>query len=335
MPPSPPTAASSPSRPLASNLVPGRHQRHRRRLRARPADRDDRARQRDSRGRAGQRAQRLWVRWPPSAPTAASSPSPRTPRNLVAGDTNGTDDVFVHDRQTGDDRARQRRQRRRPERTASATAPRSPPTAASSRSVAAPPTSSRATRTVPTTSSSTTARPGRPSASASTPAARRGNDASYVPRDLAPTAASWPSSRRHATSSRATRTAGDDVFVHDRQSGTTERVSVDSGGAQANDSDLPSDQRRRPLRRLRLGRLQPRGGRHATASPTSSCATGRAARPSASASPRAGRRRTVQLEPGDLRRRPLRGVLVFATNLVAGDDLPEDVFVHDRQAGRR
>ena len=43
-----------------------------------------------------------------------------------------------------------------------------------------------------------------------------------------------------------------DVFVHDRQTGTTERVSVSSAGTQGNGaSGISLDQRRRPLRGLR------------------------------------------------------------------------------------
>ena len=37
---------------------------------------------------------------------------------------------------------------------------------------------------------------------------------------------------------RATPTASDDVFVRDRQTGTTRRVSVSSGGAQGNDDSV-------------------------------------------------------------------------------------------------
>src|SRR5437762_3520785 len=56
-----------------------------------------------------------------------------------------------------------------------------------------------------------------------------------VPRS-APTAASWPSPRAPATSCPGTPTGGTDVFVHDRQTGTTERVSVDSLGNEGNGS---------------------------------------------------------------------------------------------------
>ena len=54
-----------------------------------------------------------------------------------------------------------------------------------------------------------------------------------------------------------------DVFVHDRQTGTTERVSVATGGAEANGAQLrPEDRRRRPLRRVLFHRPQPRQRRH-------------------------------------------------------------------------
>ena len=61
-------------------------------------------------------------------------------------------------------------------------------------------------------------------------------------------------------------TNGDrDVFVHDRQTGDTVRVSVATGGAEANGtygSRDPRDQRRRPLRGVRVRRHQSGGRRH-------------------------------------------------------------------------
>ena len=54
----------------------------------------------------------------------------------------------------------------------------------------------------------------------------------------------------------------DDVFVRDRN-GHDQRVSVSSGGAQGDGYSVgPVDIGRRALRRLRLGRHQPRAGRH-------------------------------------------------------------------------
>ena len=44
-----------------------------------------------------------------------------------------------------------------------------------------------------------------------------------------------------------------DVFVHDRRSGTTQRVSVATDGTQGNGDSAPGDQRRRALRGLRIG----------------------------------------------------------------------------------
>ena len=97
-------------RVLATNLVAGRHERRRRRLRPRPADRHHRARERRQCRHAGEMAAASSACR--SAPTAASSRSTRDATNLVAGDTNGALDVFVHDRQTGDHRARERLERR-------------------------------------------------------------------------------------------------------------------------------------------------------------------------------------------------------------------------------
>ncbi len=52
-----------------------------------------------------------------------------------------------------------------------------------------------------------------------------------------------------------------DVFVHDRITGETERVSVSSGGAQGDAPQLPPlDQRGWPLRRLLHERIDPGGG---------------------------------------------------------------------------
>ena len=54
-----------------------------------------------------------------------------------------------------------------------------------------------------------------------------------------------------------------DVFVRDRQTGTTRRVSVSSGGAQGNgEAPAPGDLGGRALRRLRVVGHQPGAGRH-------------------------------------------------------------------------
>ena len=150
----------------------GRHERPVRRLRARPADGDDDAGERRARRRPGERRQ-LGPRR--SAPTAAGWRSSPTASNLVAGDTNGQSDVFVHDRQTG------------------------------------------------TTTRVSVGPGGAP-----------GERAPATARRSAPMAAGWRSQ-----SEASNLVAGDtngciDVFVHDRQTGTTTRVSVGPGGAQGN-----------------------------------------------------------------------------------------------------
>ena len=54
-----------------------------------------------------------------------------------------------------------------------------------------------------------------------------------------------------------------DVFVHDRQTETTQRVSVGSASGQANSgSDAPLNQRQWPIRELHLGCFEPRAERH-------------------------------------------------------------------------
>jgi len=94
--------------------------------------------------------------------------------NLVADDTNGTSDVFVHDRQTG------------------------------------------ATRRVSVDSSGA-----------------QGNDYSFSPAISAD--GRYVAFRSSASNLVATDTNdADDIFVHDRQTGTTERVSVDSNGNEGN-----------------------------------------------------------------------------------------------------
>ena len=75
-----------------------------------------------------------------------------------------------------------------------------------------------------------------------------------------------------------------DVFVHDRQTGTTELLSVDSNGAQGNGVELPApdqrlDQRGWALCCLLLVCLKSRGGGTPTVHLTSSSATGRPIRP--------------------------------------------------------
>ena len=65
------------------------------------------------------------------------------------------------------------------------------------------------------------------------PGGTQANNDSLVRRSV-PTGATWPSCRTRRTWSPATRTTADDVFVRDRRSGTTQRVSVATDGTQAN-----------------------------------------------------------------------------------------------------
>ena len=70
-------------------------------------------------------------------------------------------------------------------------------------------------------------------------------------------------SLRQQPGRRATRTAPYDVFVRDRQTGTTERVSVGRPASRATGPAVARlDLGGRALRRLRLGRHQPGAGRH-------------------------------------------------------------------------
>ena len=161
--------------------------------------------------------------------------------NLVAGDTNGTADMFVRDTVAGTTtrvsvdsagRPGQRRQLR---------TRRSPPTAATSRSSRPRRTWSSATPTTTATCSCATRWPARP------PGQRRQR---RRPRATA-TARSGDLGRRplrRLLLGRANLVPGDtttdDVFVRDTVAGTTTRVSVDTAGNQANDDS--SVRRSRP-----------------------------------------------------------------------------------------
>ena len=73
-----------------------------------------------------------------------------------------------------------------------------------------------------------------------------------------------------------------DIFVHDRQTGQTQRVNVSSGGAQANRiSSDGGNERRWALRGVRVPRLKPGAERTPTITPTYSCGIGRPAQLSA------------------------------------------------------
>jgi hypothetical protein len=171
----------------------------------------------DSLGAAGERPQQLALRSPP---TAATWPSSSVATNLASGDTNGTSDVFVRDRQSG-----------------------------------------------------TTERVSVDSLGV------QGNDAAR-PLRSPPTAATWRSRASPANLVRGDTNGLPDVFVRDRQIGTTERVSVDSRGRRETHSSARLDLRRRPLRGVRqLASNLVAGDTNGTS--TSSCATASSARPSA------------------------------------------------------
>ena len=185
------------------------------------------------------------------------------------------------------------------------------------------------------TSSSTTARRARPSASAST---RPGAGERRAPEALDLRRRPLRGVRRATppTSSPGTRTASSDVFVHDRQTGTTERVSVDSAGNQGNDDSCdPVDLRRRPLRGVRERRHQPRPGRHERRL--------RRLRPRPPDRRDRARQRRLGRGPGQRQRREYPSISAdgrfvafdsLASNLVPGDtNGMRDVFVHDRQTG--
>ena len=205
-----------------------------------------------------------------------------SPRTSSPGDTNGDRDVFVRDRSERDDRARERRLGRRAGEQLVHRRPRSPPTAATwrSTSVATNLVAGRHERR------RRRLRPRPPDRHDRARERRLGRGAGERRQRLRPrsppTAATWRSRASPRTSSRATRTASSDIFVRDRQTGTTERVSVDSGGAQANgDSFDPSISADGRFVAFESVATQPRRRRHERCRSTSSSATARPARPSA------------------------------------------------------
>ena len=110
-----------------------------------------------------------------------------------------------------------------------------------------------------------------------------------------------------------------DVFVRDRQTGTTRRVSVGRAASRATAQRRPGDLGGRALRRLRLGRHQPGAGRHQRRLTT-------LLRDRRSGHDRAGQRQLRrrpgqrrQLRPGDLGGRALRRLPFGGDNLVPGD----------------
>ena len=180
----------------------GRHQRRGRRVRPRPPDGHDPAGERRAGRRPGQWRQ---LRARRSRPTGASSPSTSDATNLVPGDTNGTDDVFVRDRRTG-------------------------------------------------TTERVSVGPGGVQ-----------GDGTELPQpgDLGGRALRRLRVGRHQPGAGRHQRRWCDVFVRDRQTGTTRRVSVGPGGAQGNERQLRTRRSRRTaLRRLLLGGHQPGAGRH-------------------------------------------------------------------------
>ena len=146
------------------------------------------------------------------------------------------------------------------------------------------------------------------------------------------------SRRARRTSSRVTRTECLDVFVHDRQSGTTERVSVSRGGAQANGgfSRRPAISADGRYVAFVVGSVEPRRRATRTAFRTSSCATARAATTErVSVGSAAARRGTATASSPAIsadgryvafRRAP-------RTSSRATRTASTDVFVRDRQSG--
>ena len=159
---------------FADNLVSGDTNGWHGRLRARSPDRDDGTRQRRLGGNGGEQRQ---LRLPSISADGRFVAFSSDASNLVPGDTNGRGDVFVHDRQTG------------------------------------------TTERVSVDSAGT-----------------EGNDLSVAPSISAD--GQIVAFTSYASNLVSGDTNGDiDVFVHDRQTGTTERVSVRSNGSQGrNDS---------------------------------------------------------------------------------------------------
>ena len=296
----------------------GRHERRGRHLRARPEAGHDGARERVQRRGAGERTL-PGLRTRRSPPTAASSPSsPGPPTSWRATRTARATSSCATG--SGARRARERVQRRGAgERLAPATR-RSPPTAASSPSSPGPPTSWRATRTarrdifVRDRSSGTT------ELVSVSSAGEQANGDSGDPSISA-------DGRFVAFASGASNlVAGDtngtwDIFVRDRKRGTTRRVSVSSAGKQANGRLLrhPSISADGRFVAFVSSASNLVAGDTNRAGMTSSCATaGRARRARERVERREAGERAVP-RPVDLRRRPLRRLRSWASNLVAGD----------------
>ena len=176
-----------------------------------------------------------------SRPTGASSPSPSRATNLVPDDTNGVGDVFVRDRgagrtervSVGPEGAGERREQRLRRGDVGRRALRR-------LRLRRRPTSCRATPTArlrlpPATSSSATGG-GHDRAGQLGPDGRQGNDESSRSPSRRTAAVAFHSI---ATNLVDGDTNGEvDVFLRDRKLGTTRRVSLGPGGAQANGDSL-------------------------------------------------------------------------------------------------
>ena len=198
--------------------------------------------------------------------------------NLVDNDTNGMADVFLFDRDTGTTRRVSVRSDGG-QANGDSLSRRSAPTAAGS-----PTTRSRRTwsTTTPTQCRRVPVRPGHRHHPAGLGAQRRRTGHRRAPRLPAISAdGRWITYFSYAANLVDDDTnAQVDVFLFDRDTGTTRRVSVRSDGTQATGgSYAPGDQRRRPLDHLLLVRGEPGRRRHQRSRPTCSCSTGTPAPP--------------------------------------------------------
>ena len=98
----------------------------------------------------------------------------------------------------------------------------------------------------------------------------RGNGASLHRRRSAPMSRSSPSIRWHPISSPASTNAVQDIFVHDRSTGGTQRVSVGNGGEADQESFWPAINSDGNAGRLRLERHKPASEAMRTSATTSS-----------------------------------------------------------------
>ena len=276
-----------------------------------------------------------------SARTAASSRSASLASNLVAGDTNGLQDVFVHDRQTGDDDARERGGPGAPRGMSDS---ETPAISADGRFVAF---DSMASNLV----AGDTNEPqdvfvhdrqtGDDDAGERGDAvARRGMATAGAPAISADGRfVAFSSDRQQPGGGRYER-AGD-VFVHDRQTGETTRVNVGPGGAPGEWRQLSAvsadDQRRRPL-----GGVRSPMASNLVAGDTNGKSdvfvhdrqTGETTRVSVGPGGAQGNGHAAINRSADQRGRPLGGVLVrWPAIWWRATRMGTDVFVYDRQTG--